>query len=125
MQLKIDLQTVFNEFVDGKVKMIYHSANTVWWTHDPKDLGVSENGLPLDCFGYPLFQTDKVQDFLNQKLIEGHDSYGQKENRVRNFMLSHAKNIRLATDKMPPYSFELVKGGVFYKWADENIKTLH
>ena len=124
MKLKIELQEVFSQFMLGNVPLIYYSSNTVWWTHDPNDLRITEQGLPVDAFGSPLYQTENVKDFLNQRTIESFEGYGKEGNRSKNFMLSHAKNIHLATNKMPHSSFALVKGRAFFDWADENFSIV-
>lgn len=103
---------------NNKPKKIYYSVKTVWWTDDPKDL--KKGPVPLDVFGSVLFETTDVDGFLDENAINKQDSYGK--NPLRNFMLSHAKNIKLACDKMPPRSFDLVEHDEFYSWCDENIK---
>jgi len=105
---------------NSKPEMIYYSANTVWWTHDPKDL--KKGPIPLDPFNSPLFQMEKIEDFLDEAAISSQGSYGEPDNRIRNFMMSHAKNIHLACDKMPYKSFSLIKDfSVFSKWCDDNL----
>lgn len=119
MQIKLSIS--FFDVLAAKPEMIYYSANTVFWTHDPKDLDTSK-GIPLDCFGSPLLQTEKVDEFLNRTLIENHEAYGVPQNRLRNFMLTHAKNIWIACEAMPHGSFKLVASQkIFCKWCDENL----
>lgn len=84
------MKITFEEIKKSKPKMIYYSANTVFWTHDPADL--KSGGVPLDCFGSPLFQTDKVKEFLDEDLIKAHaHAYGKDP--VKTLMICHAQNI--------------------------------
>ncbi len=96
--------------LDSKPKIIYHSANTVWWTHDPADLGLNSMRIPVDVFGSPLLETTNVSGWLNAAAIEAHDAYGSPGKRVRNFMMAHAQNIKIVCDKMPQRSFDKVEG---------------
>lgn len=125
--MKRTLQDCFNDAMSGKTETIYYSANTVWWTDDPNDLKKSsKTPIPLDCFGSPLMMTDNkdnILEWLNKNKIINHESYGKKENRERNFMLAHAKNIKTACNLMPLYSFNLVANfEEFGKFCDENIE---
>lgn len=107
-----------NDVIKNKPEMIYYSVNTVWWTHDPDDL--KSGPVPLDIFNSPLFESKQVNEYLNISAIEKCKTYGK--NRVRNFMLAHAKNIKEPCDKMPQGSFDLVQSyEVFSKWCDEHM----
>lgn len=124
MNRNVDFKTIA-EVKAQKPTKIYYSVNTVFWTHDPNDLDTNSAAIPLDCFGSPLFETSdqsKVDQFLNADAIKAHPSYGKPENRERNFMLSHASNIKRVCSKMPSRSFDLVRDyTTFCKFCDENI----
>lgn len=72
-----------------KPEMIFYSCNTVWWTHDPKDL--KRGPVPLDAFGSPLFESSKVSEFLNEDAVKGCAAYGK--NPIETLMACHAQNI--------------------------------
>ena len=81
----------FEDLERDKPKKIYYSANTLWWTHDPKDL--VKGPVPLDCFDSPLFESETNIKELKEK------GYNQ------NFwMAAHAKNINKVISKMVPRS---------------------
>lgn len=113
------LSITFKQAKKEAGSVIYSSANSVWWTANPKDL--HKGPIPLDCFGSPLFENDDVKGWFNADAIGLHPAYGKPERRLRNFMLAHAKNIHLACDKMPPRSFSLIKDfKSFVLFCDEN-----
>ncbi len=80
----------FEEIKKAKPKMIYYSANTVFWTHDPADL--VPGPVPLDIFGSPLFQSEDVKGFLNEEAIKLHTHvYGKDP--IKTLTACHAQNI--------------------------------
>ena len=79
----------WEEVKKAKPKMIFYSANTVWWTHDEKDL--QPGPVPLDIFGSPLFQTENVKGFLDEEAIKKHPPYGKDP--IKTLMACHAQNI--------------------------------
>ena len=83
------MNITWEEVKKAKPKMIFYSANTVWWTHDEKDL--KKGPVPLDAFGSPLFQSEKVKEFLDEDVIKACPAYGK--NPLRTLMACHAKNI--------------------------------
>lgn len=83
------MNITFEEVKKAKPKMIYYSANTVWWTHDQKDL--QKGPVPLDIFGSPLFQSDDVKGFLDEEAIKKTPAYGKDP--IRTLMACHHRNI--------------------------------
>lgn len=101
---------------------IYFSANTIWWTHDPKDFckpsqehldkmatqfgqlavdAFMQDPLPLDAFDSPLHTTENKLAWMDRKRTEGHEAYGpDADKRMEVFMWSHAKNMELIMDKL-------------------------
>lgn len=114
------------EVVAAKPKTIYKSVNTVWWTDDPNDL--CPGPVPLDVFGSPLWEYHgrDVEGWLHGHGIENCPAYGErKDDRIRNFMLAHAKNIHLPCNLMPSRSFSLVSEfKAFAKFIDENAERM-
>lgn len=111
----------FTEAIRECKGVIYSSARTCWWTSTPDDLIVKPGRVPQDCFGSPLFENDNFKGWFNLDAIKGHEAYGRKGRRLRNFMLAHSKNIHIACNKMPKDSFEMIKDlRTFAKFCDEN-----
>lgn len=81
-----------------KVKIIYYSVNTLWWTHDPKDLQGNKSGIPLDYFGSPLFESNTN---LNELRERGYLTDIK--------MATHAKNIQGTLKQLVPRSNDEMK----------------
>lgn len=75
-----------------EITEVYMSVRSGWWTHDKKDLIVGE-GVPKDCFGFPLIKS--VVDGKNFfSFVEtNEDIPGTPEERVRVILAFHAQNI--------------------------------
>lgn len=84
--MKLKLGVTYQQIKDGASKKIYYSSKTVWWTDDPNDL--QPGPVPLDIFGAPLFEADKIK-FL-RVLEKMPEHYG--ENGINAFMAMHHKN---------------------------------
>lgn len=80
----------WDEVKKAKPKLIFYSANTVFWTHDPNDLDTKSGMVPLDCFGSPLFQVEPTE-FMDEARIKNHSAYGKDP--FATLMACHAKNI--------------------------------
>lgn len=111
----------FTEAIRECKGLIYQSANTCWWTSNPKDLILKAGRVPLDVFGSPLFETDNFKGWFNLDAIKKHSAYGKEGRRLRNFMLAHSRNIHLAIAKMPEDCKHLIKDfTTFVAFCDEN-----
>lgn len=84
------MNITWQEVKKAKPKIIFYSSNTVWWTHDSNDLLKTESGLPIDCFGSPLFQIE-ASIFLDDKALVECGHYGKDP--FKTIMLCHAQNI--------------------------------
>ncbi len=89
--VKIVEKITLAEVRSAKPGMIFYSATTCWWTHDPAHLGKTAggHGLPCDPRGGVLFQTEDVEGFL-RCAEQGPDHYGK--HGLRAFMAAHHLN---------------------------------
>lgn len=119
------------QILDHNPRQIWFSANTVWWTHDPRDIQKGLKDIPADCFGSPLMmitEHEAVVQFLNITAVDRHPQYGKKEHRRRNWLLTHAQNIGPVIGAMAlQYPGELPPKDLicsylnFCQWCDSNI----
>jgi len=79
----------------AKPDMIFYSAGTCWWTHDPLHLGTNASGLPCDPRDGVLFQTEDVEGFL-KAAVENPGHYGR--HGLRAFVAAHHLNCQLSED---------------------------
>lgn len=114
------LAVTMEDVVNAKPGIIFFSANTIWWSHDQADLcqasedhlekmkaafgemavaSFQENPFPLDPFNSPLYQTENILAWSDEKRLLSHEAYGPNvDNRMETFMWSHAKNMNLIMD---------------------------
>jgi hypothetical protein len=89
-EVRMNKITTIPEVLALKPPMIYYAMNTVWWTHDPKDMRKDQK-IPLDFFGSPLLQTAQVEQFADLEAIKVCGQYGKYPITV--FTMAHAKNL--------------------------------
>lgn len=63
------------EMRQANPERMFMSARTVWWSHDPRYL--RRGPIPLDCFGSPLFESDRVDQFFDVEKVKAQASYGK------------------------------------------------
>lgn len=88
-KLIIKKNITLDKVKESKPEMVFYSANTGWWTHDPNDICKGIIPLPHDSRGAVLMQSPNVKDFIGNA-EKNSDHYG--EHKLEAFIASHHQN---------------------------------